>query len=1524
MPLKLGVFEKTRPISNVNNAGEIREKYNLLSGSENQKLNVTNACHLASDRILEGDRTMPLKSGVFEKTRPISNVNNAGEIREKYNLLSELDFQDRELLNRRLSVSYVSPLIERGIRLHGVEKVLHKGKFVWMLVQERRPNEGHQPGLLGAGQQPEGLALLPWIRKDMGGFQYNPLINYHVESDIGRMERVCVFCNALKWKGETVGMCCSSGKVRLPLIQSPPEPLNSLLTGDRPESRHFFKKVHSYNSAFQMTSFGANVISEGNFMPTFKVQGQVYHLIGFLLPSENEIQPKFLQLYFIADYLSQAEQRAGNFTNMNIALLRELQEMLHNSNSYVQSFKSAVDTLPAGAIPDLQLVIQADRRPRGEHRGRYNEPTTNEVAVLLVNQECSCRDIIISGRGGELRRISETHRSYDALQYPLMFPRGEDGYNFLIFQVDPTTGEENDRKKTSALQFYAYRMMIRQNEFNPLIYYRQLTNQFWVDMYAKIETERLTYLRTNQTRLRMESYIHLRDALGTDEDPQNMGQLVILPSTFTGGPRYMHQRTQDAFCYVRKYGRPDLFITFTTNPRWGEIVRELLPGQGPQDRHDVVSRVFNLKLKVLINLLTKNQLFGAASCYMYSVEWQKRGLPHAHILLWLREKIRPAQIDDVIRAEFPDPAQDPELYSVVKNHMVHGPCGFLNLLSPCMREGRCSKKYPRAFVRETITGDDGYPTYKRRSPAQGGFTATLRYGGRDIIVDNSWVVPYSPVLSRTLKAHINVEFCSSVQSIKYICKYVNKGSDQATFGVRNNRDEITTYQSGRYISTSEAVWRILSFHIHERFPPVIRLDIHLESGQRVYFQPENLQERLENPKNTTLLAFFKVCTKDAFASTLLYEEVPSYYTFNRQRGEFCRRKQGTPVEGHPGVKKEHVIGRVFTIHPNNTECFHLRMLLYNIRGPTSFASLKTINGVVQPTYQAACRSLGLLEDDEQWHQTLTEAAVSDSPRKLRELFAIILIFCSPSDPLELWHQFKRSLCEDVFRDWRRRSIDTSSHDVEEHCYDRGLALLEEAVQSNGGQPLSHYSMPSPQNLILAKVRSSGKIALAVASSGIAATLLPGGRTAHSTFKIPIGLDRSETPICNISRNSDLAKVIQDCHLIVWDECTMANKKAIEAVDRTIRDIRSTNTVMGSITTLFSGDFRQILPVVYRGTRADEVNACLEQSTIWPAIEKVTLTTNMSVQLGGSEESASFSSLLLRIGDGTIGSDDNVTLSPQLCNVVSTIEDLISRVYPDAANISNQSEQWLCNRAILTLTNDQANSINSAVLDMFEAEEMHYRSLNSTVTADESVQYPTEFLESIAVPGLPAHILKVKIGVPVMLMRNLNPPKLCNGTRLLIKALHRHVIHAMILTGSGKGEMVFIPRIPIIPTNFPFQFKRIQFPISVCFAMTINKAQGQMLQIAGIDVRSDCFSHGQFYVACSRVTSPSHLFICTSNRTVKNVVYQEALQKLGFEPDVYEKSAYEKVHSFKSFDDFFHWTTTTLTAYFKLSTRGGES
>ncbi|XP_043474368.1 uncharacterized protein LOC122506318 [Leptopilina heterotoma] len=346
-------------------------------------------------------------------------------------------------------------------------------------------------------------------------------------------------------------------------------------------------------------------------------------------------------------------------------------------------------------------------------------------------------------------------------------------------------------------------------------------------MFAKIESERLLYIRTHQAQLRAEKYIHLQDAIRREEGVESLGQVVILPLSITGGPRYMHSRTQDAFCYVRKFGRPELFITITTNPRWTEINNNLFEGQSAQDRHDIVSRVFHLKLKVLMALLQKGEIFGRVRCFIYTVEWQKRGLPHAHILLWLEEQIRPNQIDEVISAELPSPEEDKKLFDIVKGHMVHGPCGPFNHRSGCMKEGRCTIRYPKAFVNETISSENGYPTYRRRSPDVGGISVPFKVRGEFIVLDNRWIVPYSSVLLRTFETHINVEFCGGVKSIEYVCKYVNKGSDQATIGITDENDEIKRYQTGRYISTLEAVWRILEFSIHERYPPVIPLDVYI-------------------------------------------------------------------------------------------------------------------------------------------------------------------------------------------------------------------------------------------------------------------------------------------------------------------------------------------------------------------------------------------------------------------------------------------------------------------------------------------------------------------------------------------------------------------------------------------------------------------------------------------------------------------------------------------------------------------------
>lgn len=133
---------------------------------------------------------------------------------------------------------------------------------------------------------------------------------------------------------------------------------------------------------------------------------------------------------------------------------------------------------------------------------------------------------------------------------------------------------------------------------------------------------------------------------------------------------------------------------------------------------------------------------------------------------------------------------------------------------------------------------------------------------------------------------------------------------------------------------------------------------------------------------------------------LLYD-IPLYYIYNQQDGIVKGRRRGTPVDGYPGIFCEHIIGRVYTIHPNNHECYYLRMLLHVIKGSTSFEYLKTVNRVIYETYQAPCLALGLLENDNHWYDTLTEVCVNSSALKLRELYAIMLVFCSVSKPLEL-------------------------------------------------------------------------------------------------------------------------------------------------------------------------------------------------------------------------------------------------------------------------------------------------------------------------------------------------------------------------------------------------------------------------------------------------------------------------------------------------------------------------------------------
>ena len=179
----------------------------------------------------------------------------------------------------------------------------------------------------------------------------------------------------------------------------------------------------------------------------------------------------------------------------------------------------------------------------------------------------------------------------------------------------------------------------------------------------------------------------------------------------------------------------------------------------------------------------------------------------------------------------------------------------------------------------------------------------------------------------------------------------------------------------------------------------------------------------------------------------------------------------------------------------------------------------------------------------------------------------------------------------------------------------------------------------------------------------------------------------------------------------------------------------------------------------------------------------------------------------------------------------------------------------------------------------QGEEIIYKSFDSTQTVEEAMHFPVEFLNSVNIAGIPPHKLTLKIGCPVMVLRSLDPPNITNGTRCRVRACHANVIEVIILHGPASGKVAFIPQIPLIPStaDIPFQFKRLQFPLRLCFAMTINKAQGQTFSAIGLDLTTAIFSHGMLlYVALSRVGKPSGIIIYTNGNTTKNIVYKNVI------------------------------------------------
>ena len=494
----------------------------------------------------------------------------------------------------------------------------------------------------------------------------------------------------------------------------------------------------------------------------------------------------------------------------------------------------------------------------------------------------------------------------------------------------------------------------------------------------------------------------------------------------------------------------------TANPKWAEITHELLPGQTAADRPDLVSRVFQLKKKALLNAIVKDGIFGAPVAHVYVIEFQKRGLPHMHLLIFLKKeyKLATAQIiDSVISAEWPDPNTQPHLFNVVKKYMVHGPCGALNKNAPCMKDGKCIHGYPKNFQSQTTINQDGYPYYRRRDDGR-----VYNVGG--FLLDCHWLIPRNNFSILWLDCHINVECALYFGSMKYINKYLEKGGDCGTIGIHDSRDEVQKYIDGRYLSASEAAWRIFQFKVHDQHPNVIRLPLHLPNDPPIVFHPSaNVSEIIENAEHsdTALTAFFKMNNSGIgleadIAHKVTYQDFPQFFTLkglpnNPKSKIWTLRKTKTLA-----------LGRMAYVSPTAGEKFYLRTLLMIVKGPKFFDDLKTVDGVYCTTFQEACLRRGLLEDDGEWQMCLEDAAKVQTGSQLRHLFATLLLFCNPGQPHQLWLNFRHHICDNVqhrLHDLGRTIV--SPDDI----YDFGLYLLDDILHESGHTLSDFPLMPIP-------------------------------------------------------------------------------------------------------------------------------------------------------------------------------------------------------------------------------------------------------------------------------------------------------------------------------------------------------------------------------------------------------------------------------------------------------------------------------
>jgi hypothetical protein len=1202
-------------------------------------------------------------------------------------------------------VTMSTPEAERsGIRRG--DRVTHVNGVSTSQLSQRNLND-----IMGTSSGPTAIGGLVHIDDDVvvttvSAANHRRGRTYQTVSQQWDFDNPCPFCSYIYLKSVRKTQrqqCCQNGEAldgrKFPQLLPLP-PVLSQLYFHRME--HMGSKSGYYNSVLALGATGVDNGKGGGWEKvrgdhSVKLCGRTYHYMpttGGTSGIQFFCYDAATSLESYGDSLNDPTSRHGsNIVNTNLMkIYRELQQCNQLVGECEQIGAMCSDTImQEGHIHELRTNINV---------------RTNSFDVAAITSDTVSGDRIITFRlknTNKAKSIPCTHELLEPLCYVLLFPYGESGWGsatgqsvkfpqyLLSRMLCPERDFENNVVRISN------KHGTRQWPVNRFQCLSRVGQLYLTDMVSRGIDFRLNWHKINQNYIFGGGQQQGNDDNGGDQEEQTIDNSTsssssYLAQSFHGSRRHLRQKASEALVLVTELGTPTFFLTLTCNPMWPEIQEALLAGQTAFDRPDICCRVFKHRLDAFLHNLSAGKYFDSQSDSNDSnyvrrevvycvrvIEYQFRGMPHVHIIIKLSNTPDPespqdcsAFIDSLLSCQYPvleeNASTDDMLYQgYVKDFEVHH-CAA-NEVNGCIdKHGVCKRGFMHTTIQSKTTFDErGHAIYKRLKG------------------DDLRVVPHSKLALIDWGGHIFFDYCANAYTVLYLYKYLFKGSKKVKLRLDNaadvdDKDEITLYLRGRYLCSTDAMWRTLGYQTYPSPKPAVRTIKAMMPEASGYFR--------EKQKISDIEIYF---ARPASLHDLLYTE------FNRQyiaSYELTDRRRRDPESYYtlniPELKKElylfrrhdsrTTLVRMEMLYPSAGEVWYLRQLLLK-KAFTSFEDCKCCNGEQYYSFQSSALAHGFVSENNDAMACFTEAAVSSTPPELRFVFTMLTLEGFPTHDVFYNHDCQAAMCADYYH--RAEVIQSDEGrfnallaDLAQLFADRGAHLTDYAfpepleyktelererlLYSNAQEQLAllrRLEVEAPNNENQADVFRTVTQAMDITSNGDDRSklyFLQGqggcGKTtvakklmAYARSKSLLALGCASTalaatnyegfttahslfcyPVIDDTDDMDPSEPAQcqfDTNPERWELLTAAVFIVWDEMPSNHRQLfeavyRATDGFKGKVL-LCMGDWRQIMPIVKSGSREEVVDSCIKRSYLWNEFTVLNLSINMRLRALGS-------------------------------------------------------------------------------------------------------------------------------------------------------------------------------------------------------------------------------------------------------------------------------------------------------------------